>query len=333
MVFRFFATPAGGSDLLADAHSGVSTATLNGGLFSVQLGSGVVTPGPACLDCTTLARVFRKISPVYMEIQVQTEILSPRIPVASAAYALNAGNAPIDNYRQGMTLVYKGPFTVAITNGVADLGGTGIIQRGESAPINVTNMNDFASGFPGSNQWQYVIFTDSGTQSPLLRFTTDPPNASDAGGTTTGLLEYRIIGGTTYRYLGAVRTDGFTNLLKFSQVGQVVLYDSKQSVLFKAPAAGTFTAVSLASFVPATSTSAYLTVGGQFPAGTDMDTGIQFRPTGSSAPDGQTNMIGSSGNSSMLFADTNGSQSIDYRHNGGGTGQISIYVSGYVSSF
>src|SRR5437867_451007 len=74
MVFRFFATPAGGSDLLADAHSGVSTVTLNGGLFSVQLGSGVVTPGPACLDCTTLARVFRKISPVYMEIQVQTEI-------------------------------------------------------------------------------------------------------------------------------------------------------------------------------------------------------------------------------------------------------------------
>lgn len=93
MVFRFYdadggAACVGGTLLLTDSHLAVGTGAVavDGGLFSVQLGGGSITPGAA----STTAEVFRDNAAVYLQVQVASEVLCPRMRVVAAGYALNA---------------------------------------------------------------------------------------------------------------------------------------------------------------------------------------------------------------------------------------------------
>jgi len=61
-----------------------------GGLFSVKLGSGQIADGSGPGVYLSLVDVFRDFSPVYMEVEIAGEVLSPRLEVVSAASALNA---------------------------------------------------------------------------------------------------------------------------------------------------------------------------------------------------------------------------------------------------
>lgn len=87
MVFRFVASPSGGTLLLTDYHTGPNAVALSSGLFSTMLGGGTLAPGTEA----SLLDVFTRYSPVWVEVQVGSETLSPRVQVVSAAYAINAG--------------------------------------------------------------------------------------------------------------------------------------------------------------------------------------------------------------------------------------------------
>jgi hypothetical protein len=95
MVFRFYDAPTAGQQLLIDEHlaSGTGAVTVSGGLFSVALGSGTVVDGTGPGTYTSLGDVFRRLSAVYLEVQVGIETLNPRIRIVSSAYALAGASA------------------------------------------------------------------------------------------------------------------------------------------------------------------------------------------------------------------------------------------------
>lgn len=91
MFFRLYDSDGGvscvgGTLLLTDTHSGADDIEFTNGLFNVQIGSGVITPGAV----STLTEAFRDYAAVWVEVQVEGEILCPRIRVASSAYSLNS---------------------------------------------------------------------------------------------------------------------------------------------------------------------------------------------------------------------------------------------------
>jgi hypothetical protein len=92
MVFRFFDAATLGNEILVDRHlaAGTGAVTVSGGLFAVALGSGNVTDGSGPGVYTSLTDVFRDHANVWLEVQAGAEVLSPRIQVLSAGYALNA---------------------------------------------------------------------------------------------------------------------------------------------------------------------------------------------------------------------------------------------------
>jgi len=92
MVFRFFDAETAGSEILVDQHlaAGTGAVSVSGGLFTVKLGGGAVVDGSGGGTYASLAEVFRDFEPVYLELQVSGETLSPRIEIVSAASALNA---------------------------------------------------------------------------------------------------------------------------------------------------------------------------------------------------------------------------------------------------
>lgn len=94
MVFRFWTAPEGGEELLRDRHeaAGSGAVIVTRGLFSVELGEGVVEDGAGDGDYTSLADVFRAHRDVWLEVQIGDETLAPRTPVAAAAYAFNAAH-------------------------------------------------------------------------------------------------------------------------------------------------------------------------------------------------------------------------------------------------
>jgi hypothetical protein len=129
MTFRFFDTP--GNEILIDTHSAV---TVTGGLFNVQLGSGVVTDGSGAGTYGSLPEVFRDFEPVFMEVTITkpvggTETLSPRIQVTSAAYAMNA------HYVKGQDLISDGPLDLYVNNTTGDDNNDGLAPETAKATI------------------------------------------------------------------------------------------------------------------------------------------------------------------------------------------------------
>lgn len=94
MVFRFYDAPSAGNEILVDAHTGGggNAVTVSGGLFNVPLGGGTISDGSGAGTYTSLSDVFRDFGATYLAITVGGEVLSPRIRIQSAAYALNASN-------------------------------------------------------------------------------------------------------------------------------------------------------------------------------------------------------------------------------------------------
>jgi hypothetical protein len=94
MVFSFWDSAVAGNEILDDSHlaSGTGAVSVSNGLFNVALGSGAVTDGPGSGTYASLDQVFRDYPAVWLQVQIGTEILSPRTRLIAAAYALNTTN-------------------------------------------------------------------------------------------------------------------------------------------------------------------------------------------------------------------------------------------------
>jgi hypothetical protein len=91
-IFRFFSAETGGDEILIDEHPNASEkeVLVSNGLFSVALGSGNLFDGSGPGVYGSLAEVFRDHGTVWLEVEIDGEVLTPRARVISAAYALNA---------------------------------------------------------------------------------------------------------------------------------------------------------------------------------------------------------------------------------------------------
>jgi hypothetical protein len=103
MTFRFFDAETGGNEILLDRHlaAGAQAVTVAGGLFSVGLGGGAVADGSGPGAYTSLSSVFRDFGEVWLEIEINAEVLSPRTRVLAGPYALNATSAQTANQLNG----------------------------------------------------------------------------------------------------------------------------------------------------------------------------------------------------------------------------------------
>ena len=95
MVFRFFDAESGGNEVLIDRHRTLNAqpVMVDGGLFSVALGGGLVVDGAGPGSFTSLTEVFRDHTEVWLEVEIGAETLTPRTRVLATGYALNAATA------------------------------------------------------------------------------------------------------------------------------------------------------------------------------------------------------------------------------------------------
>ncbi len=94
MIFRFFDAAAGGTEILVNRHraSGTGAVTVTGGLFDVALGTGELLDGTGAGSYTSLEAMFRDYASVFVQLEVNAEVLSPRVAVRAAPYAHNTTN-------------------------------------------------------------------------------------------------------------------------------------------------------------------------------------------------------------------------------------------------
>jgi hypothetical protein len=118
MTFRFFDAETGGNELLIDSHLalGGQEVIVDGGLFSVALGSGTVTDGSGPGAYLSLNELFRDNTQVWLEVQIGAETLAPRTRVLASGYAINAATADSAATATSAT-------TAASATDAANLGG------------------------------------------------------------------------------------------------------------------------------------------------------------------------------------------------------------------
>ena len=160
MTFRFLSDATAGDEIMIDQHVAASAVTVSGGVFDVALGSGTVTDGSGPGTHTSLDAVFRDYGSVWLEVTVGTETLTPRTPIRSAPYALNAsqlGGQPADGFidtsptqqaKNGrLNLFVSNPYDYALVGQAQLTGGTGVYGYGAYAGVQgVTNDSGYAAG-------------------------------------------------------------------------------------------------------------------------------------------------------------------------------------------
>lgn len=142
MVFRFFndQDPVIGQEMLVDVHDAVNgiPVTVTGGLFNVGLGSGVVSDGTGPGTYNFLDEVFRDLSEVWLEVQVGTETLTPRILILSAPAALNS------SHLSGLT-----PDQL-LRSDTSDQFTSGTLTMGSSTTLNVNGLVGIDTATPST---------------------------------------------------------------------------------------------------------------------------------------------------------------------------------------
>ncbi len=109
MIFRFFDASASGTNLLSESQAGVP---VNAGIYNVTFNSGTVTPGSEA----SYAAMFSNQSAVWLEVEVATEVMSPRIRIVSAPYATNAAaldGLPASAFLLASGTAANGPFSIS----------------------------------------------------------------------------------------------------------------------------------------------------------------------------------------------------------------------------
>jgi hypothetical protein len=124
VVFRFFTAPAGGGAMYAETQ----TVTVVDGLYATQIGQANPVPGALASALTN--------SPLYLELEVNGQALSPRERVAAVAYALLAESVRAGGITAAM--ISDG----AVTGAKIQTGAIGNDQISASAGISGSKVAD-----------------------------------------------------------------------------------------------------------------------------------------------------------------------------------------------
>jgi hypothetical protein len=136
IVLRFFDAASAGNEILVDQHTAASAnaVTVSTGLFNVLLGSGTISDGSGPGTYTSLDAVFRDYTSVWLEVTVGGETLSPRTPIQSAPYSLNAthlAGRPASDFLDTSSTTQEKDGELIITSGQFP-EGTGLALDAES---------------------------------------------------------------------------------------------------------------------------------------------------------------------------------------------------------
>ena len=136
MTFRFFTAEVGGSEILVDTHDTLNDnpVTVTGGMFNVALGGGTIIDGSGPGIFVSLRKVFKVYQEVYLDVEVNGEVLVPRVRVIAAAYAMNASNlggkAPGEFLDTSSTTQTKtGPLSIDASSVGTSIGVEGLGQQ------------------------------------------------------------------------------------------------------------------------------------------------------------------------------------------------------------
>jgi hypothetical protein len=192
--------------------------------------------------------------------------------------------------------------------------------------ITTSGVNGLDTGAEAASTW-YAVFVIAGGGNPVAGLLSTSSTAPTLPGSYT-----------VFRRIGWVRNGAASDFLVFLQFGtgtdRVQYWTENQTVLavLTNGAATTFTALSLATRVPPTSTNAYLRA--THDAGSTGDY-VSFRIGGSSLSDPATRVTGGTGGggegSDFFWIPTNSSQSIDYQ-NSSATEETDVWVLGFFES-
>ena len=92
MVFRFFDGETGGDEILVDRHTVADSGpvAVSNGLFAAKLGGGTISDGTGPGVYQSLMDVFRDYGDLWLRVEVDGEVLDPRVQIVSEGFALNA---------------------------------------------------------------------------------------------------------------------------------------------------------------------------------------------------------------------------------------------------
>ncbi|RMF75461.1 MAG: hypothetical protein D6738_03815 [Acidobacteria bacterium] len=184
MVFRFWSAETAGDEILIDRHLAVNSqaVTVSGGTFSVRLGTGEVLDGSGPGAYGSLTKVFANYSEVWLEVQVGSETLSPRMPVSAAGFALNAsrvGGLPrssiLDTSADPQTKSAKLVLDQADTGAAVDYGieatgqdGGGYFQDSDNSGYAYVGSGDYGIRGYGNTAGGYFEDRDGSGDNPQI---------------------------------------------------------------------------------------------------------------------------------------------------------------------
>lgn len=145
MAFGFYDDPTAGTVLVTDTHADADRVVVSNGLFNVALGSGTLTP-PA----VPFVSIFAQHQTVWIQVEIDGEVLSPRVHILAAPFAQNANT--LDGYDAvSFAAASHAHDASALTSGTlgAARGGTGLAGPGASGNVLTSNGTNWVSiGLP-----------------------------------------------------------------------------------------------------------------------------------------------------------------------------------------
>lgn len=94
MTFRLFDAGVAGNEIMVEVKSGANAVAVSGGVFSTTLGTGgAISDGTGAGTYTSYTTAFKDFSSVWVQVEVNGVIQTPRQRITSAPFAINANRA------------------------------------------------------------------------------------------------------------------------------------------------------------------------------------------------------------------------------------------------
>lgn len=94
MTFRLFDAGAAGNEIMVEVKSGANAVAVSGGVFSTILGTGgAISDGSGAGTYTSYTTAFKDFASVWVQVEVNGVIQTPRQRLTSTPFAINANRA------------------------------------------------------------------------------------------------------------------------------------------------------------------------------------------------------------------------------------------------